>query len=221
MLAKQLRHEVSSSKESPGQNVSVACIFLDYSSAEREADMPTLVVKSLISQLGPFSMEDGKFPTRLEKVSRLSSPTYDDYMDSLDAIVSRISSAYIIIDALDECDRDSQARILALVDRLLLPRTKAEDEVSQGSKKVHVMLSSRKNDIILAHYETAKTKNGVLSASTLEVRATDQDIKTYVDRTLSAYERQMKQDRKSTPLLQDESLRNVVISTLTEKAGGM
>lgn len=100
----------------------------------------------------------------------------------------------IVVDALDECPESNGAREYLLRGlQKLVP-------------KVHLLVTSRYDGSI---------EHGLESAGRLEIRANDDDIKTYLGARM-----------ETIPLLAgliaaDESLHHEILNTVTEKASGM
>lgn len=104
------------------------------------------------------------------------------------------SKVFVIVDALDECDEISGARRDLIIQLLRLP------------PNVSLMITSRDVPSIqhkLGHF------------CRLEVRASDADVRTYLERRIEREER-LKQHVETDP-----ALRNTILETIMKKVKGM
>ncbi|KAI9726992.1 MAG: hypothetical protein M1834_008574 [Cirrosporium novae-zelandiae] len=148
-----------------------------------------------------------------EWLSRKDDPTFEEYRNTLQTLLGAFTDVHIVVDALDECKTACQSEILIAHDSLFRGA-----EGRTESCKVHVLLSSRANDKIQDFYDLHMK---LLPTSKIDVRATADDIKTYVVSTLEEHEKHMKQDGKPTPLRDNKPLRDDVLTKLVEKSEGM
>ena len=121
-----------------------------------------------------------------------TKPTLSEYTKLLQAAVDCFSKVRIIIDALDECPEADQARQILL------------EEIGKLGG-VSVLVTSRNIPI----------ESELQSATGLNVRADDLDIKNYLEDRMSRSDRLKKFAKK------DLNLYNSIINTILEKAKGM
>ena len=103
----------------------------------------------------------------------------------------------LVIDALDECDKQTRLDFMGILDKL----------IAESSKPIKILISSRRDRDIKRHFGNGPN---------LEIRAIDNqdDIAKFVDYELSAGEK-FWHDQISS------ELKEIVRETLVEKSGGM
>ena len=98
----------------------------------------------------------------------------------------------IVIDALDECHEHSRSVLI--------------DEMSGLSKKVSLLITSR---------HAFNTYSGIRTDTTIRLKATDADIKSFLEEPVG------KSRMLRTQLAKDTNLQGYLISSLVSKAQGM
>jgi hypothetical protein len=177
-------------RESP--NIGVAYIYCNYKDTFKQT--PVNLIASLLHQLVlQKEILQGEL-TALHKrhIRNKTRPTLAEYTKLLQAAADCFSKVYIVIDALDECPEADQAR------QSLLKEIGKLDCVS-------VLVTSRNIPI-----------GGELqSATRLDVRANDLDIRKYLE------ERMSRSDRIKKFAKMDSTLYDAIEHTILEKAKGM
>lgn len=121
-------------------------------------------------------------------------PTVGEWSKLIQSEVSRLSGLFIIIDALDECPESKGTRDSFLA------------EIRKLEQSTHLLVTSRHISSIEREFETA---------SRLEIRATDEDVRRYVEGRINS-EVRLKRHVKAAP-----DLESSITSTVVQKAKGM
>lgn len=137
----------------------VAYVFCNYKTQEEQdaSSLLAAILKQLV-HVRPFTVQcierlhekHAKWGTR---------PSLDEIYSALHDVLAHCPSAYIVIDALDECRNDARGEFLAKLQEL------------QGERDVRLMATSR----LIPHVEDA-----FKGAHRLEVLATREDVKRFV-----------------------------------------
>jgi len=106
--------------------------------------------------------------------------------------MGRYSKTFFIIDALDECSEDAQRTLLEL-----------------GALQVKMNLN-----LIITSRPSASIKQVLEGAEQLEVRARDEDVRSYLQERIST-------TRVARVVGSDAALQENILNTITEKADGM
>lgn len=121
-------------------------------------------------------------------------PTRSELLELLNTVVSKFSSTFFVIDALDKSNESDGARsMLASGLRELLPDAR-------------FLYTSRRLSEIERHFE---------GCSHLEIRASDGDIRRYLESRISD------EPRLSKHTVADSSLLPVILDTIVQKSDGM
>ena len=173
-------------------DVGIAYIFFNYK--EQEQTFINLI-SSLLRQL---MQQEGKIPEDIIGLHRSHSnkgtrPSVAEYSKLLQSKVMALSTVFIIVDALDECD-EGKTRVGFLAElRNLLPH-------------IRLLVTSRPLVSIERSFE---------DDARLEIRAHDEDVKRYL-RARIQKEPRLIQHVKADPTLEEQ-----IITIITEKAQGM
>lgn len=125
---------------------------------------------------------------------RRSRPSFQEVLDSLKRVIMNFSSTFILIDALDECRLpDGVLKLLAKIFEL------------QGIAGFGLFATSRFIPEIIADFEE---KN----ATSMEIKASDDDMLTYLDSSLS---------KLPSFVMKDHQLQEKVKSAVMKAADGM
>lgn len=117
-------------------------------------------------------------------------PTLDEAFESLQSISASFSQVYLVVDALDELQQDGK-----LVQTLLSKLSALQDK-----KHVNLMLTSR---------DIPHVTENVQSDVKLEVRASDEDVKKYVDGHIDELPKLVSRN----PILQ-QSIKDAIVSAV-------
>ncbi|KAJ7706667.1 ankyrin repeat-containing domain protein [Mycena rosella] len=168
-----------------GGNIGVAAIYLDHK--ETEMQTPSNLLASIWRQIvfrKPVSLAVQQlYEKHREPRTR---PALEIFHEVLVSTVAEYSKVYLIVDALDEYPEDN--RHILLKNLLALGQT------------VHLMLTSRPHINIHTTFE---------SVQILEIRATADDVRHYVDEQISKSSR-LSSHIKSQPYLREEIETHIV-----------
>jgi hypothetical protein len=186
-------------KLSKGKDVAVACIFCNYKeqSIQSLEELVASILKQII-QNRPLASESIKaFCEEFRDIQR--RPRLTDLIDALRSEIQRYSKVFFVIDALDECPEDYQARLIA--------------ELESISSTVYLMVTSRPLDLIKQQFQ------GVCH---LNINAMDGDVRKYIDSRLGIRRGQTKNEIVLAKLAQDNrGLRDSIVEKIVTNTRGM
>jgi hypothetical protein len=125
---------------------------------------------------------------------RKTRPKLAECFELLHIELTACSKAFIIVDALDECDEISGARSDLISQLMGLPLN------------TYVMVTSR---------ELPSIEHELCLLCRLEIRASDVDVRTYLEGRIE------REFRLSRHVQADPTLRNIVLGTIVKKVKGM
>ena len=146
------------------QDTGVAYIYCDYK-AEHEQGPPALLaslLKQLVQQKSPIPDHVKELYGQLSNGTKPSRPSFKMMFESLLLTVASFSQVYIVVDALDELQQDSQV-VQAFLSKL---------SELKAQKSVNLMLTSR---------AIPRVTDFIQSDVRLEVRAKKEDVMRYID----------------------------------------
>ncbi|KAI9797607.1 MAG: hypothetical protein M1833_005390 [Piccolia ochrophora] len=140
------------------------------------------------------------FPDELNNLYNLhigkgTQPSADELDNGLAALINRYSASYVVIDALDECADEVRRYLLPMLRQL------------QTHCNVNIMATSRRLFNIECEF---------LESLQLEIRASDEDIRTYLDEQM---DKQM--DRMASCIRNSLEFQDFIKSGIVEAADGM
>jgi hypothetical protein len=169
-----LLHDQGLSKDC-GNSAAIAFFYFDFKDKERYAVERGL--RRIILQLSTWS------PYRyraLEAQYKLSNgqtlPTYEDLQHILEELLQELGRTYIIFDALDECEKTEQKRLVEVILRLQ-KWTKSPLHLLFTSQPLTVFSDSFK-DVTCVHLESAVTHKDIELFVEIELR----EMKTWASR---------------------------------------
>ena len=172
----------------------VAYIYCDYKTKEKQT-----LESLLASLLHQLLVHRPTYHGRLVSLYRSYSshqdrPSISDYTELLQATVQSYDRVYFVIDALDECSEVNGTRkdLLAELQRL--------------KPAANILITSR---------DIPSIERLLKDAARIEIRASDEDIKNYVEDRISSSERIASYVRKNS------DLKNRILKDVSEKASGM
>ena len=144
------------------QSIGVAYIFCDYKGQSEQTSLN--LIASLLKQLLQHqrSIPDGIRRMYERHSACVTRPSLDEAFESLQLTVARFSQVYIVVDALDELQQETD------ILQILLSKLSALIDINP----VNLMLTSRDVPHVLE-----KIQNEVR----LDMRASDEDVNRYVD----------------------------------------
>lgn len=178
------------------QNYGVAYIYFDYK--ERDQQRPTQVIASLAKQLAAQTT-DPSLPTEIERLyekleRQEKKPSTEELFGALLGTFKSFSQVFLVFDALDECNQDSQRRgLLPLFHRM-------------GQSGANIFLTSRQHpeDIQQSFYDIPK----------LELSAQKEDIEIYI-------RQKIEENPRASRLIQRAKCHDRIVSELIDCAQGM
>ena len=180
----------------PGNEAVVAYIYNDYK--EHEAHSAVNLVGSLLQQVLQRKriVSDEMISLHNEHTHKRTRPTVNELSRILSTELQSFSDVFIIIDAMDECDQANGVRERLLAELLGL----------QEHASTRLMITSR----FLAGLEM-----DLHDAARLEIRASDNDIKKYVE------DRICNEKRLVRYIKPDRELYEAIVIALVNSAEGM
>jgi Cdc6-like AAA superfamily ATPase len=174
-------------------DVGIAYIYCNFKSTP-DLNVQDLLA-SLIKQLVPRQSVLPKAVIDIYENHREENtrPRTDELTSCLRSLAAELSTAYIIVDALDECGTDNGLRERLLRGIFTL----------QADCNVNFLATSRHIPEIMAEFDRK---------TWLEIRADPKDVETYLRSHLSTF---------PSFLLQNQDLVNEVITTITDSVDGM
>lgn len=121
-------------------------------------------------------------------------PSITEYTNLLRLAVQSYSKVLVVIDALDECNEVDGTR-KALI-----------SELRKLKPQLNLLVTSR---------DIPNLQRQLQDATRLEIQASDEDIRNYIEERISS------SDRLSMYVKKDSSLQKVMIDTVTKNAQGM
>jgi ankyrin repeat domain-containing protein 50 len=176
------------------EGVGIAYIYCSYRQQNQTAGN---LVASLLKQL--IQQRPASIPSNIRDLyrhhrGRQTHPPLSEYSRLLQAELRHFSKVFIVIDALDECSEESRIRehFLAEVWKLL--------------PQVRLLVTSR-------HIPDIKRK--FKGGARLEIRASDEDIKRYLESRIES------QNPLAGYVKMDPTLRSDILTAIIERAHGM
>jgi len=180
-----------------GKDVAVACIFCNYK--ERSTQSLEELVASILRQIiqdHPFASESIKAFCK-EFRDKQRRPRLTNLIDALRSEIRTYSRVFFILDALDECPEDYQARLIA--------------ELESISSTVYLMVTSRPLDLIKQQFQGARH---------LDINAKDEDVRKYIDSRI--WRGQTKNEILLAQLARDNrGLRDSIVEKIVTNTRGM
>jgi hypothetical protein len=174
-------------------SIGIAYIYCNYQ--RQQEQKPAELLASLLKQLvqeQPSIPESVKSLYKSHKDKR-TRPLFDEVSEVLQSVVAAYSRAFILIDALDECQVSDGGRRTLLSDIFKL----------QTKTGANFFATSRFNDEITKEFE------GALS---LEIRAIDEDLQKYLDGQMLLLQ---------PPLLKHAKIRDMIRREVVNAVDGM
>lgn len=167
-------------------NVGIAYVYFDFK-RQSEQDVGT-VVACLLKQLAQLLPSIPSEIVDLYDVcqTKKTRPSLDDMLATLKSVVSKFDRAFIVMDALDECQRSSLYR-----SRLLDAVLKIQEDTG-----ANMLATSRRDQDIIDRFK---------DCTPWEIYATSDDVKNFVAANLDA----LRSVLKSKPELREEILTTI------------
>ena len=175
------------------EDVGIACIYCSYK--EPHEQTTTNLIASLVQQLVQrrrIVPEDVSYVYKCH-IRTQTRPSLREWSDLLQSQVHSFSKVFFIIDALDECIESNGTRESLIA------------EIQKLQPSIHLLVTSRHIASIEREFE---------KAARLEILANDEDVRRYLEGRIES-------GRLKLHVRADPTLRDVIISTLVEKARGM
>lgn len=168
-------------------------VYCNYKDGEKQT--VTNLLSSLIRQLliqKPYSVMREAAALYESHHSAGTPPSVVEYINVLEAAVSRLTTLYIVIDALDECS-----------------------EEHGGRKTLISELSRLKLRLLVTSRDLPSIRRQLQNAIHLVIYAREDDIVNYIDTRIDSSE------QLSAHITKDRQLRDVIRTTVASRAGGM
>lgn len=185
----------------PAAKVGIACIYCEHQ--QQYAQIPQNLLSSLWPHLGPKGEENA--PSYLENLYRVHTanrtrPGLDQIQSVIQSAIKELEKGYIIIDGLDELsDAEHQVTFLESIEALLVA---SNAEVV----KLQVLVTSR-------------LEQRVLDATSIEIQATEDEIRSMVEKRVVP--RSFGALSIRNKIKESEDLRNEILDQVVAKANGM
>ena len=147
-------------------NVGIAYLYCNF--RRQDEQKPVALLASLLKRL---LQERPTLPISTKKLyechqSKKTQPSFDEISQELQSTIASFSTTFIVIDALDECQVSdgSQTKFLSKILHL------------QTNTRANLFITSRLIPDIVKEFQ---------GAASLEIRASDGDVQSYIDRQLS------------------------------------
>jgi len=177
-----------------GRNVAIVCIYCNY---KEQVDQTAFnLIASLLKQLveDDSSAYNNVKPLHEHHKHIKTRPTFDEIQKALQSETTRYSRTYIVVDALDEClDVDGTRGKLLTALRSL-------------GRSVSLLVTSRDIASIAQEFEGSKC---------LEIRASEQDVRRYIEGRIPHESRLVKHVNG------DQALQEEIVKKITENVKGM
>lgn len=190
--------EIRCSLESNTNDEGMAFFYCNRNEPDRQD--PLMVLRSFVRQLSTISNREGFMQKRLRQYymqarQRASEPTMADCKEFLLEFINLYPKTTLILDALDECDKQKRSLLIEALDYLL----------EKATRPVKIFISSRPDGDIR---DSFKTRDNI------EIQATDNrdDISRFVQTEITKH----RQWHKMSTELQHE-----LIQTLQDRSQGM
>lgn len=178
--------------------------FCVRNSAEKERSDPEAILRCILRQICDLSGIDGLYDKLVERYADRKTAGYmslDECTEMLIEVASARSATFIVIDALDECDRETRQD---LIDAL-------QNVVAESTSLVKIFISSREDGDI-------KRSMDLYPNVRIEAEQNQQDIELFVSLTVDELIR--KKRLLGSEMVTDE-LRSDIKLSLQDKAQGM
>jgi hypothetical protein len=147
------------SRSRDGPDISVAFLYCNFNrSAEQSIeDLLGSIARQLLQQVAsvPSSLAD-----LYEKVGNRRKPYLEEIYSALETAARLLPRAFIVVDALDECQRESRSHFLRRILEL------------QANHGVNLFMTSRPITEILSHFH---------KDATVEIKAHESDLRLYLE----------------------------------------
>jgi hypothetical protein len=174
-------------------NVGIACVYFNHKESISAVDVLGSLLKHLMQRKATISTAIRSLYAR--KIYRETRPTLAELSEILQEEARSLSPFFVVIDALDECPEGGDTRAKVLL------------ELRKLQPQLRIMLTGRTyiSDDTLKYQEFNR----------LEIRASDDDIKRYLEGQIEV------KDRLSKHVQQNDGLLDTIKDTIASKAKGM
>jgi hypothetical protein len=175
------------------EDIGVACIYLDHNKASFQK--PSKLLAGLWRQLVDRDRDVGPVAKELFQQHRIRGtiPSLGEVLGLLDSALTEFSKVFLVVDGLDECPEHERHILLQpLADRNI---------------NLNLMVTSQPH--------ISPESFSFADLETLDIHAMPEDIRKYVD-TQIKFSTQLSQAIRKQPSLKEE-----ILSKITENAGGM
>lgn len=172
--------------------IGIAYIYCNYKQGEQDAvGLLGAILKQLV-QTRPSIVEPVE-QLHKQHIDKGTKPSADEIFGALQSVLAKLSTTYVVVDALDECPNGNGTRHQFLTQLRAL----------QAEADVRLMFTSRFD---------LKIENEFKEALTLEVRASDEDVRRFVAGQIY---------RLPRCIQRDDALQDMVQEKITKAVDGM
>jgi hypothetical protein len=176
------------------EDIALACVYCNYKEAITPKDIISNLLKQLWERTSALSNEAQSFYSSHQE--RQTQPSIKELLPVLRAECTRVSTFFVVIDALDEFENTQNARALILSELHEIPN-------------VQVMITGRthvQNTVVSIINDVAK----------LSIRASKSDIRRYLESRIENTGGYLSEAVKS-----DQDLRVTIVEGIVDNADGM
>ena len=179
-----------------GNDIAILYLYLDY--REQDQQSAANLFGSLLQQLvrRSSSVQDGIVDLHREHTSKKTRPTANDFLRVLQLEMARFSKVFMLVDALDECTENNDTRDAVLTN-------------------LQHLLSSSNARLLTTSRHVIGMESYFPSAVRLKIRASDIDIRKYLETRIP------RESRLARHISKDASLQELIFSTIIDKAEGL
>ncbi|KAH8658346.1 nucleoside phosphorylase domain-containing protein, partial [Xylariales sp. PMI_506] len=150
------------------RNICITYIYFNYTRQDEQAieDVLASLVKQLLMAQSPLpKVVHDLYDQHSKKRTR---PLADELIQTLQSVIAMFSKVFIVIDALDECQSSNGHRSKFISEMLML----------QAKTRANLFVTSRFD---------AETEQRFKKFPRLEIRASDEDIRSYIDDSMARF----------------------------------
>ncbi|KAF8242721.1 hypothetical protein K440DRAFT_564459, partial [Wilcoxina mikolae CBS 423.85] len=178
-------------------NSGVAYIYFDFSNEEQQnvTEVLASLIKQLVKQLPGFPAPLETLHRKMEEERPQRRPNHEELYSTLIELSKSFTRAFIVFDALDECNRLQRERLLPMCHRM-----------GKGGFRVFITSRSHPDDI----------EDSLGDGPKIEVTAQSKDLRSYINHRIDANPRARKLLNSRANDRKDQ-----IVDGLVDAAGGM
>lgn len=171
------------------ETIAVGCIYCNYKDRQPAVNLLSSLTKQLLQQIPALSH-------RIKSIfedhnGRQDQPGLNEYHDILQSVSHQFSKVFLIVDALDECDKNEAKNLIKILSKV---------------SSLRLLIFSR---------DVPNVKHQFSDCPQLEVQASERDIESYLDAHVQ------EESELSELIQEDPTLYDKIRATIVEKSRGM